>query len=94
MIEHWGGQVVPTVDSSVDFVVLGQPPLMPPKLGAGATDDARQRAEDQGKTRAAFDAIRGEAKSLSIPVLTRTQFLHFIGMQIPPKTPEDQLAGQ
>jgi hypothetical protein len=94
MIERWGGQVVPTLDSSVDFVVLGSPPPAPIKLPTGATDEAKQRTVDQAKTRAAFDAIRSEAKSLSIPVLTRTQFLHFIGAQIPPRTPEDSLAGQ
>ena len=41
-----------------------------------------------------FDALLAEAKSMSIPVLTRTQFLHFIGMQVPPRVPEDRLAAQ
>ena len=31
----------------------------------------------------AFEAIQSEAKALSIPVLTRTQFVQFIGRPVP-----------
>lgn len=94
MIERWGGQISPILDSSVDFVVLGAPPPQPSAPAADATDEAKQRAAEQAGRRQVFDSLRAEAKALSIPVLTRTQFLHFIGMQVPPRTPEDQLASQ
>ncbi len=94
MIERWGGMVAPSVDSSVDFVVLGAPPFLPPQPSATASEETKERAAAQASVRQAFDSIRAEAKALSIPVLTRTQFLHFIGLQVPSKTPEDQLAAQ
>jgi hypothetical protein len=94
MIERWGGQVAPTLDSSIDFVVLGAPPHEPLPLPANATEEARQRTAEQTNIRQVFEGIRAEAKALSIPALTRTQFLHFIGHQVPPRTPEDQLAAQ
>jgi hypothetical protein len=34
-----------------------------------------------------------EAKALSIPVLSRTQFLHFIGIKVPRNVSEDKLPG-
>lgn len=83
MIESWGGKIVKTVDTRTDFVVLGAPPTPPPPLTATeATEAAEHQAEYEARVKA-FDAIKAEVKALSIPVLTRTQFLHFIGQPVP-----------
>lgn len=94
MIERWGGKVVDRVDSSVDFVVLGAPPMHAGTVPDGATDEVKERAAQQEQVRAAFDTTLKEARTLSIPIFTRTQFLHFIGAKLPPRTPDDQPAGQ
>jgi hypothetical protein len=83
MIESWGGKIVKTVDTRTDFVVLGAPPSpAPPATASEGTTAAEHKAEYEAQVKA-FDAIKAEAKALSIPVLTRTQFLHFIGQVVP-----------
>jgi hypothetical protein len=92
LIEKWGGQIRPTVDTSIDFVILGSPPMTPEKPADTADDAAKQRAAEQNEAYKAFQAIKEEAKALSIPILTRTQFLRFMGTTVPSKAIEDQPA--
>lgn len=75
MVQEWGGSLVSTVDTRTDFVVLGAAP----SVGVSA-DEARQH----------FDAIKNEARSLGIPILTRTQFLSFVGFGIPRNAKDDE----
>jgi prefoldin subunit 5 len=83
MIESWGGKVVKTVDTRTDFVVLGAPPAgPPPSTATDAATIAEHKAEHEADLKS-FEAIEAEAKALSIPILTRTQFLHFIGQPVP-----------
>ena len=56
------------------------------------TDADRQRAEQLEENRKAFEAVAKQAKALSIPVLTRTQFLYFLGYGVPKHVPDDQPA--
>ncbi len=91
LIAQAGGNVVKTVDTRTDFVVLGAPPPAPAELGANETAEARERAAKQAAEREVFDKMVQEAKALSIPVLSRTQFLQFIGIKVPKNAPADQL---
>jgi hypothetical protein len=84
MIEDWGGQIQGGVDTRTDFVVLGANPSSP--FGAQASDPAGKQAQ----ARQRFETARQEAKSLGIPVLTRTQFLHFVGFGVPRNAADDQ----
>lgn len=84
MIEDWGGQLQDSVDTRTDFVVLGAAPASP--FGAAADPDGRQ-----AQARKSFESIKQEAKSLGIPVLTRTQFLHFVGFGIPRNASDDAI---
>ena len=36
LIESWGGTLVPEITGDVDFVVLGEKPILPPQPGPGA----------------------------------------------------------
>jgi hypothetical protein len=85
MIQDWGGSLQKTVDTRTDFVVLGVAPMPPSTTGDNA-DEARAKQAAGVK---AFDTIRQEAKSLGIPVLTRTQFLHFVGFGVPRNAKDD-----
>lgn len=89
MIESWGGKVVKTVDTRTDFVVLGAPPSPPPPVTAAEADTAAEHQAEYEARVKAFDAVKAEAKALSIPVLTRTQFLYFIGQPVPANTRDD-----
>ena len=82
MIMKWGGKVVSRVDTGTDFVVLGAPPAAAEAPAKGAENDeaAKQRAAQQDQVAQAFDAIKAEARSLSIPVLTRNEFFAMVGM--------------
>ncbi len=93
LIERWGGKVVSRVDTRTDFVVLGAPPPSPDTGSpeADITEAERERASELKKKREAFDAVENEAKALSIPIMTRTQFLHFLGYGVPRDVPDDQL---
>lgn len=92
LIERWGGKVMQSVDTRTDFVVLGNPPMQPPKLAADADDASRQRGVQLEAAYKAFESIKNEARSLSIPIMTRTQFLRFIGTPVPANTKEDKPA--
>jgi hypothetical protein len=88
MIQDWGGQIQPTVDTRTDFVVLGATPVSP--FAAPDSDDAGDATGKQAEARKVFEAARQEARSLGIPVLTRTQFLHFVGFGVPRSAKDDQ----
>lgn len=85
MIESWGGNIVKTVDTRTDFVVLGEPPAAPPPSfsSEAMTGTVAEHKAEQEAGQKAFEALKNEARALSIPVLTRTQFLHFIGRPVP-----------
>ncbi|GMU21377.1 MAG: hypothetical protein AMXMBFR13_14700 [Phycisphaerae bacterium] len=83
MIESWGGRIVKEVDTRTDFVVLGSPPAVPTRAPDPADSTAVEHAREADAVRQAFERVKSEARSLSIPVLTRTQFLHFIGRPVP-----------
>jgi hypothetical protein len=84
MIREWGGNLQSAVDTRTDFVVLGSPP--PDTMGKAAGSGPGQQADP----RKAFDIAKQEARSLGIPVLTRTQFLHFIGFSMPNNAKDDE----
>jgi hypothetical protein len=93
LIERLGGKVVSKVDSNTDFVVVGSPPppLAPVVPGSENEAAVTERNNQLTARRVAFETQLKEAKSLSIPILTRTQFLHFLGQMMPTNTPDDAL---
>jgi hypothetical protein len=93
LIERLGGKVVGTIDSNTDFLVLGSPPPAQAVAATGTELDAAavERNTQLAQRRQLYDAALREARSLSIPVLTRTQLLHFMGQLMPKNTPDDKL---
>ncbi|MHC4443008.1 MAG: BRCT domain-containing protein [Planctomycetota bacterium] len=90
MIRRYGGKVVSQIDTRTDFVVLGAAPPLPMKLSEGASDEAVERNAERAKARQTFDTVAREAKALSVPILTRTQFLHFVGFGVPKHVKDDR----
>jgi hypothetical protein len=92
MIRNWGGIVTGEVDTSTDFLVAGVPVTrvaQPAQAEPEATEVRQAQAEERRK---AFESKLQEARSLSIPILTRTQFLHFVGQPLDRDIPDDTLS--
>jgi hypothetical protein len=80
LIREWGGQVVPEVDESVDFVVVGTGPQAPDVLqGRPISSVVEDLITTRSKERANWLAVVEAAKARNIPVLTQTQFLFLTG---------------
>lgn len=83
LIVQWGGNVVDTLTSGVDFVVAGAPPLVP-AVAAGTEVRDRDAGDPQllrGQERDAFESVLASAANLSIPILTQDVFLQFLGFR-------------
>ena len=78
IIGRWGGQVVPELDESVDYVVIGLAPQVP-SLSPGASDVVRDQEERRLLELSEFRQIIDEARSMYIPVITQNQFLFLTG---------------
>ncbi|NOS99500.1 MAG: hypothetical protein HOP29_02615 [Phycisphaerales bacterium] len=83
LIAQWGGDVVDTLTSRVDFVVAGAAPPVPAAVaGTEARDrDAGDRDQARRAARDVFDATVASATNLSIPILTQDVFLQFLGFR-------------
>ena len=82
MIQEWGGEVVDSIDTTTDFVVLGQGPTQPVPPGATASPIDKQRYQERVAQYEAFQNVVNEAKSLMVPILSQTQFLHYVGYNL------------
>jgi hypothetical protein len=78
IIRQWGGQVVPDLDESVDFVVIGVPPREG-EVPAGASDIVRDQEDRKRLERSEFHKLIDDARSMYIPVITQNQFLFLTG---------------
>jgi hypothetical protein len=92
LIRLSGGQVATKIDTTTDFVVLGAPPPEADQIPEGVDDPAAvERNRRREAERKVFMDLLNEARMISIPILTRTQFLHFIGFGVPQNISDDQL---
>lgn len=79
MIAEYGGKVTKQVDARADFVVLGEPPAVPPKPAPSAPAVDRKRYEDKVEQVREYNHIRNLALDWRIPVLNANRFLAFVG---------------
>ncbi len=92
LIVEAGGNVVDQVGPATDFVVLGQEPPPPEEIVPGAEEEAAaERNKQREEARKVYDTIIKEAKITSIPILTRTQFLSFLGFGVPGNIAPDKI---
>jgi hypothetical protein len=78
IVRRWGGDVVPELNESVDFVVIGVAPNVP-TFPAGTSDVVRDQAERRALEASRFRTLIDEARTLHIPVITQNQFLFLTG---------------
>jgi hypothetical protein len=82
LVEKWGGRVADTVSINTDFVVLGQPPEVPPRPTLEQREvDPRAMANYDASVQALnrYNGLMSQAQGLWIPVFTYEKFLYFIG---------------
>lgn len=79
MIETWGGKTTDELSGSVDFLVLGQRPIVPPPPKAGDPTPLVQEYMriDQMATR--YDELTRQAASTSVPILNENRLYTLIG---------------
>lgn len=79
MVSRSGSKVTDTLDSQVDFVVLGEPPVRPPKPAEGADPQAEKLFRDKEKEVQRYNEISSKAREMKIPVLNGNRFLMMVG---------------
>ena len=78
LVENWGGMVTRELSARVDFLVVGGAPPKAYSVG-DPTPEAQARYEKAKKLYDDYDEILQTSRALSIPILTQSVFMHFLG---------------
>lgn len=79
MIEAWGGKTADDLTGDVDFLVLGERPVMPPRPSADAPLEVVQEFIRRQREVERYDQLNARATSTSIPILTENRLYTLIG---------------
>lgn len=81
LIESWGGKVIDDLSGDVDFLVLGERPLLPPRPDSAAGIEIMQEYIRRDRDAQRYDRLRQQAESTSIPVLNENRLYTLLGRQ-------------
>lgn len=79
LIERWGGILVPDITGDVDFVVLGEKPVLPPQPSVGAPVAVIQEYVRLQQEILRYDDLLLKAESTSMPLLNANRLQTLIG---------------
>lgn len=79
MIQSWGGGIVPDLSGDVDFLVLGERPLLPPRPSADAPLEVVQEFIRRQRDVERYDKLFKDATSTGIPTLNENRLYTLIG---------------
>tara|TARA_R110000744_G_scaffold148842_1_gene261935 strand:- start:3715 stop:5094 length:1380 start_codon:yes stop_codon:yes gene_type:complete len=79
LIEEWGGKLEDTVVGDIDFVVLGEKPILPPPPGPGAPIATMQEYVRLQREIQRYDDLLLRAEDASIPLLNANRLQTLIG---------------
>jgi hypothetical protein len=79
LIEEWGGKVVDELQGNVDFLVLGQKPVIPPPPPEGSPGALIQEYIRVRRISDRYDELLRQAQSTSLPVLNENRLYTLIG---------------
>ena len=79
MVEGWGGKVVPELAGDVDFLILGEKPVLPPKPSDGSPFEVVQQYMSMQQEVGKYDELYKSAQSTSVPILNQNRFSTLIG---------------
>ncbi len=95
MIEQWGGKVAKEMSYDVDFLVLGQLPVVPVKIDETDPRQIEAKAAAERKL-TQYRQLEGEARTFRMPILNQNRFLMLVGyydrnkQENPFKVPDSQ----
>lgn len=79
LINEWGGRVVDDLEGSVDFLILGQKPTIPPAPPQGSPVALIQEYIRVKKIADRYDELLRQAQATSLPVLNENRLYTLIG---------------
>jgi hypothetical protein len=79
VIQQWGGKVTDVLSGDVDFLVLGQRPILPPRPGVDAPLAVVLEYQRLDALANKYDELFRQATSTSIPVLNENRLFNLIG---------------
>ena len=79
LIEDWGGQAVEELEGDVDFLVLGEPPVLPPQPGIDAPIEIVEIYIRKENELTRYNELFEKAQRTSIPVLNENRLYTLIG---------------
>jgi len=79
LIEQWGGKLEDEVVGDIDFVVLGEKPILPPPPGPGAPIATMQEYVRLQREIQRYDDLLVRAEDASIPLLNANRLQTLIG---------------
>lgn len=79
MIQGWGGSIAEELTGDVDFVVLGERPVVPPQPGSGAPIEVVQQFVNAQRDASRYDDLFRQAGATSVPVLSENRLYTLIG---------------
>lgn len=78
-IAQWGGVVVDELEGDVDFVVLGQRPVLPPRPSSSAPIEIQQQYLELLRVVDGYNAMQESAESTRIPILNLNRLTTLTG---------------
>lgn len=79
IIENWGGKVTDELSGSVDFLVLGQRPIVPPAPPSGALPAVQSEFFRLDALATRYDELARQAVATSVPILNENRLYTLIG---------------
>lgn len=79
MIQDWGGEVIDNLAGNVDFLVLGERPVLPPKPGPEAPVEIIQQYMRLNSIVGEYDRFVQQAQATSVPILNQHRLFTLIG---------------
>lgn len=79
MIEGWGGKVASELAGDIDFLVLGEKPILPPRPSDGSPFEVVQQYMTLQQEVGKYDELYKSAQSTSVPILNQNRFMTLIG---------------
>lgn len=84
LIESWGGGLVDDLTGDVDFLVIGDRPVVPPQPSADAPLEVVLAFQQQKKEVDRYEAMYKQAVATSVPTLTENRLYTLIGKAASP----------
>ncbi len=79
LIQSWGGKVVDDLGGDVDFLVLGERPVLPPKPAPDTPIEVMQEFIRQDRVVQRYDRLYNQAQSTSLPILNENRLFTLLG---------------